>query len=296
MFEISSSPVTRGDRDARADVGAGVRDEDLRAVDRPTRRRAARPSCASRPRRSPRPARSARTRRGPGPTRAAAATPASAPRCRRGRIGIVPSDVCAATVIATDESMRVSSSIAIAYETVSPPAPPYSSGIGSPISPSSASSATSSYGKRSSRSSSSATGATLRLRELADGAADQLLLVSRARSSRDEPAELGDEPDAVAGSAWHAEVVAAAALEERRARPCRRAPTGRRRRTRAGTRRRARASPGAGSSRSSCPRTPSRCSGGSGDGAGTARRGRRCARPASRIRSRHASSFAKTPA
>ena len=30
------------------------------------------------------------------------------------RIGIVPSDVCAATVIATDESMRVSSSIAIA--------------------------------------------------------------------------------------------------------------------------------------------------------------------------------------
>ena len=35
--------------------------------------------------------------------------------------------MCAATVMATDESMRVSSSIAIAYETVSPPAPPYSS-------------------------------------------------------------------------------------------------------------------------------------------------------------------------
>ena len=34
--------------------------------------------------------------------------------------------MCAATVIATDESIRVSSSIAIAYETVSPPAPPYS--------------------------------------------------------------------------------------------------------------------------------------------------------------------------
>ena len=32
--------------------------------------------------------------------------------CRR--IGIVPSDVCAATVIATDESIRASSSIAIA--------------------------------------------------------------------------------------------------------------------------------------------------------------------------------------
>src|SRR4030065_283900 len=50
--------------------------------------------------------------------------------------------------MATDESMRVSSSIAIAYERVSPPAPPYSSGIGIPMSPSSASSATSSYGKR----------------------------------------------------------------------------------------------------------------------------------------------------
>ena len=35
-------------------------------------------------------------------------------------------------MIATDESTRVSSSIAIAYETVSPPAPPYSSGIGKP--------------------------------------------------------------------------------------------------------------------------------------------------------------------
>ena len=60
------------------------------------------------------------------------------------KIGIVPSEVCAATVIATDESTRVSSSIASAYETVSPPAPPYSSGIGRPISPSSPSSATSS--------------------------------------------------------------------------------------------------------------------------------------------------------
>ena len=76
------------------------------------------------------------------------------------RIGIVPRDVCAATVIATDESIRVSSSIAIAYASVSEPAPPYSSGIGMPISPSSARSATSSYGKRALRSSSSATGAT----------------------------------------------------------------------------------------------------------------------------------------
>ncbi len=60
----------------------------------------------------------------------------------KSRNGIVPSDVWAATVIATEESMRVSSSTAIAYESVSPPAPPYSSGIGMPMSPSSASSAT----------------------------------------------------------------------------------------------------------------------------------------------------------
>jgi hypothetical protein len=62
----------------------------------------------------------------------------------KSRIGIVPSDVWAAIVIATDESTRVSSSTAIAYESVSVPAPPYSSGTGIPISPSSASSATSS--------------------------------------------------------------------------------------------------------------------------------------------------------
>ena len=58
------------------------------------------------------------------------------------RIGMVPSDVCAATVIATDESMRVSSSTAMAYASVSPPPPPCSSGIGMPMSPSSASAST----------------------------------------------------------------------------------------------------------------------------------------------------------
>ena len=36
-------------------------------------------------------------------------------------------------MIATEESIRVSSSTAIAYETVSPPAPPYCSGIGRPM-------------------------------------------------------------------------------------------------------------------------------------------------------------------
>ena len=38
-------------------------------------------------------------------------------------------------MIATDESIRVSSSTAIAYESVSLPPPPYSSGIGIPINP-----------------------------------------------------------------------------------------------------------------------------------------------------------------
>ena len=88
----------------------------------------------------------------------------------------MPSEWWAATVIATDESMRVSSSIAIAYESVSLPAPSYSSGIVIPISPSSASSATSSYGNRFSRSSSSATGAILLERELPDGVAEELVL------------------------------------------------------------------------------------------------------------------------
>src|SRR5215218_3287166 len=75
-------------------------------------------------------------------------------------MGCVPSDVCAHIVIATEESTRVSSSTAIAYASVSPPAPPTSSGNGIPMSPSSPSLATISYGKRFSWSSASATGAT----------------------------------------------------------------------------------------------------------------------------------------
>ena len=57
-------------------------------------------------------------------------------------MGSVPSEWCAASVIATEESIRVSSSTTIAYATVSAPAPPYSSGIVIPIRPRSASSAT----------------------------------------------------------------------------------------------------------------------------------------------------------
>ena len=87
--------------------------------------------------------------------------------------------MCAATVIATDESMRVSSSIAIAYETVSPPAPPYSSGIGRPMSPSSASSATSSYGKRPLEVELRGDGRDALSRERPNRVADQLLLGSQ---------------------------------------------------------------------------------------------------------------------
>ncbi len=72
----------------------------------------------------------------------------------------MPREVCAHSVIATDESTRVSSSTAIAYASESPPAPPYSSGNGMPISPSSPSCLTIAYGNAFVRSSSSATGAT----------------------------------------------------------------------------------------------------------------------------------------
>ena len=47
--------------------------------------------------------------------------------------GWVPSEVWAHSVIATEESTRVSSSTASAYASVSPPPPPYSSGKGMPI-------------------------------------------------------------------------------------------------------------------------------------------------------------------
>ena len=69
----------RGDRHAGGDVGAGVRDEDLRAVDDPFAVLEAARWCVSRPRRSPRSARSARTRRA-SPEASSEATRASAPR------------------------------------------------------------------------------------------------------------------------------------------------------------------------------------------------------------------------
>src|SRR5437773_37894 len=54
----------------------------------------------------------------------------------------------------------------MAYESVSAPAPPYSSGTVMPIKPSSASWAMSSYGKRCSRSSSAAMGADVRVLQI----------------------------------------------------------------------------------------------------------------------------------
>ena len=51
-------------------------------------------------------------------------------------MGWVPSEVWAQSVIATLESTRVSSSTAIAYCSVEPPAPPTDSGKGIPIQPS----------------------------------------------------------------------------------------------------------------------------------------------------------------
>src|SRR6266702_4983917 len=131
-------------------------------------------------------------------------------------MGSVPSEWCAAIVIATEESVRVSSSTAIAYETVSAPPPPYSSGIVIPISPSSASSATSSYGNRCSRSSSSATGATrCSANSRTVRRTSSCSLLSSKFKSRELRRELGDQPDAVAGAAGLRQVVPARAVEER---------------------------------------------------------------------------------
>ena len=99
----------------------------------------------------------------------------------------MPSDVCAATVIATEESIRASSSMAIAYESVSPPAPPHSLGDRqSPSDRAPRAPPTSSYGKRCSRSSSSASGATRLFCELPDGAPGQLVLFTEVEFMRSE--------------------------------------------------------------------------------------------------------------
>ena len=74
--------------------------------------------------------------------------------------GPQPRLVWAATMSPSDPHTRPISSIAIAYASVSSPAPPSSSGIGIPSQPSSPMRRTISVGKRRSRSCSSMTGAT----------------------------------------------------------------------------------------------------------------------------------------
>ena len=133
-------------------------------------------------------------------------------------------------------------------------------------------------------------------RELAHGLANELLLLgevevqaasarrarrSVARRSRCRPAATGSRRATGRGT---------------QARRCRGAPTAPRRRTPSGTPPRARRRPRAGRTSSSCRRISSRRSGGSADGAGSARGGRRSPRAAARISSAHASSLAKKPA
>ena len=111
--------------------------------------------------------------------------------------------------------MRVSSSTAIAYESVSAPAPPYSSGIVIPISPSSASSSTRSYGKRCSRSSSCRDGATRSRANSRTVSRTSCCSSVRSKFKRTRRRrELGDQAHAVAGAAGLPEVVAARAVEE----------------------------------------------------------------------------------
>ena len=135
--------------------------------------------------------------------RGRAATPASAPRVPKRKIGIVPSEVCAATVIATDESIRVSSSIAIAYESVSPPRAAVL------LRDRAFPSARARPARRRARTGSGARGRAprrrarpARSRELAHGVADRARARARGRSSRRESrGELDDQADAVARTA-----------------------------------------------------------------------------------------------
>ena len=76
------------------------------------------------------------------------------------KIGQVPSEVCADTITPVVAQTLESSSTAIAYITLSPPAPPYSFGIGIPINPISAIFLTVSIGNLSSSSTSAARGFT----------------------------------------------------------------------------------------------------------------------------------------
>ena len=121
------------------DVGAGVGDELLGAVDRPTRRRRARARVRTLP--ASEPASGSVSPKAPSlRARAQLRQPVapSAPRSRTGRSAACPSEVCAHIVIAT---LRVDARQLLDGERVRRAcrrrAPPYSSGNGIPISPSS---------------------------------------------------------------------------------------------------------------------------------------------------------------
>ena len=144
--------------DDRRDVGAGVGDERLLAVDDPlvgglvehgAGAGAAGVAAGLG-------LRSGRSRRGSVRRTGRAASAASAPRCRTVKIGLAPRPTPASRVIATDWSTRASSSMAMHSVVKSAPEPPYSSGKGRPNSPSSPMARTASGGKVVVRSHSSA--------------------------------------------------------------------------------------------------------------------------------------------
>ena len=164
---------------------------------------------------------------------------------------------------------------------MSPPAPPYSSGIGMPISPSSA------------RLRDDLVGEAVLAVELLRHRRDPLLgerahgLRAEARARprgrgplRPEAAgQLGEQPHAVAGRPEPRVVVAAAALEVGGAGDVEMRPGPLARERLAGRRPRGSGTPAGGPRSSSGRRTPSRCSGGSARAAAAARHGRRWLRP-----------------
>ena len=157
------------------------------------------------------------------------------------RFSRLPASPSAAdSVIATDWSTRPSSSSARQTVTASASEPPYASGNGSPNSPRSPICFTTSSGSFSSRSASADRGATTSFGELADDAAERLLLGGQVEvhacrkpsTSRIEPVRsaattastrIADLPRAVAEQAMHQHGVGAVELHEADRRPARRA-------------------------------------------------------------------------
>ena len=288
----------RRDRDAGSQVGARIRDEDLGAVHDPLAalELGARPGGAGV--RAGARLGEAEGRQPPARGQVGSHSRFCSSEPKR-RNGIVPSEVCAATVIATDESMRVSSSIAIAYASVSPPGAPVLLGDRDAHEPQ--------LGQLGDDLVGEAVLAVELLRhrrdpllgERAHGLAQELVLgreVEVHRYAGEAAGELGEEPDAVAGRARAACSSRRGRARGRRCRRCRGAPTGPRPRTSPGRRRRGSARPAGGPRSSSGRRRPSRCSGGSARAAAGARHGRRSPRPPPRSRRTTRRRSPKSPA